>query len=358
MADVEELIDRYRREQQLYEQLATEAAHVLEVALRKSPVRVHNIEHRVKTVDSLAEKLRRPGKNYSDLVSIADLAGIRVVVYELPHLDVVVQLCAELFDVEEMPQDQPSQEQVNHFGYMSKHLIIKAGEVRAALVEWQPIGDRKAEIQIRTVLQHAWADVSHEYEYKQERDVPPELRRRLSRVSALLEVADSEFSAIASAHIARRQALQADSSIGGWDAGLDKDSIAAWMVKEEGRIRSITEIAQRAGFKFDSDEFAHPDEDERGGLNYVLSIAEHVGLRLVSDLDRVLDAEPQVLKAYFERLTKLSKNEWGATPAFIVALAVLLLHHRCVSPDDLIEDGWSPDLAERVTREAEAAMSD
>lgn len=185
MADVEELIDQYRREQPLYERLAAEVAHVLEVALRDSRVRVHNIEHRVKAVDSLAEKLRRPGKNYSDLASIPDLAGIRIVVYELPHLDVVVQLCADLFDVEEMPQDPLSQEQVNHFGYMSKHLIIKAGEVRAALVEWKLLGDRRAEIQIRTVLQHAWADVSHEYEYKQERDVPPELRRQLSRVSAL-----------------------------------------------------------------------------------------------------------------------------------------------------------------------------
>lgn len=130
------------------------------------------------------------------------------------------------------------------------------------------------------------------------------------------------------------------------------------MVKEDGRIRSITEVAQRAGFDLDPDDYLHHDDDERSGSSYVLSMAEHVGLRLVSDLDPILDADPQVLKAYFARLIKASKTGWGATPAFIVALTLLLLHHRRVSPDDLIEDGWSPDLAQRVTTEAVATMSD
>ena len=55
------------------------------------------------------------------------------------------------------------------------------------------IGDRKAEIQVRTLLQHAWAMISHDRFYKSEFDVPEYFRRELARVAALLESADEEF---------------------------------------------------------------------------------------------------------------------------------------------------------------------
>lgn len=50
----------------------------------------------------------------------------------------------------------------------------------------------KAEVQVRTVAQHMWAAVSHRLQYKQERSVPPPLRRAIHRISALLEIVDSE----------------------------------------------------------------------------------------------------------------------------------------------------------------------
>jgi hypothetical protein len=55
-------------------------------------------------------------------------------------------------------------------------------------------------VQVRTVLQHAWASISHALQYKQEDDIPRALRRRLARISALLEVADEEFAELNREH--------------------------------------------------------------------------------------------------------------------------------------------------------------
>jgi hypothetical protein len=52
------------------------------------------------------------------------------------------------------------------------------------------------EIQVRSILQHAWAEIEHDLGYKSAVGLPGDVKRRFARVSSLLELADSEFSAI------------------------------------------------------------------------------------------------------------------------------------------------------------------
>jgi hypothetical protein len=84
----------------------------------------------------------------------------------------------------------------DRFGYRSDHYVIGLSEPRSALVEWAGYTDLDAEIQVRTVMQHAWASVDHKIRYKRRDDLPSGLQRRLSRLSAILETADEQFSAI------------------------------------------------------------------------------------------------------------------------------------------------------------------
>jgi hypothetical protein len=64
---------------------------------------------------------------------------------------------------------------------------------RLALPENHPYIGMKCEIQIRTVLQHAWAEIEHDIGYKSEITIPKEMRRSFSRIAGLLEIADKEF---------------------------------------------------------------------------------------------------------------------------------------------------------------------
>ncbi|MEJ7833861.1 MAG: DUF429 domain-containing protein, partial [Nocardioides sp.] len=72
------------------------------------------------------------------------------------------------------------------FGYASRHLLVKLDDGRVASV------------QLRTVLQHAWAEFEHDIRYKG--NVPEEhardLDRRFTLAAGLLELADQEFATI------------------------------------------------------------------------------------------------------------------------------------------------------------------
>lgn len=81
----------------------------------------------------------------------------------------------------------------NEFGYLSVHLILKMDSIRSKLPEYEEISDIWIEIQIRTILQHTWAEIEHDLGYKGDVVLPYELRRHFTLLSGQLELADMEF---------------------------------------------------------------------------------------------------------------------------------------------------------------------
>jgi hypothetical protein len=69
-------------------------------------------------------------------------------------------------------------------------------------------GGFQAEIQVRTLAQHIWAEASHKYQYKQEQNIPPTVRRSIYRASALLETIDLEFERILEQRIEYRNEIE------------------------------------------------------------------------------------------------------------------------------------------------------
>lgn len=84
------------------------------------------------------------------------------------------------------------------FGYASRHLLIGLDPEQASRPAHEVLRGRQAQVQIRTVLQHAWAEFEHDIRYK--RSIPEEheseFDRRFTLAAGLLELADREFSAI------------------------------------------------------------------------------------------------------------------------------------------------------------------
>ncbi len=150
-----------------------------------------SITARTKSVASFAEKADRSSDGqrlYTDpLAEITDQIGLRIITYLRDDVTTVANLLGEemqLLDDRDMGQETARE---GRWGYASRHLLV-AGET-----EQHP-----ASIQVRTVLQHAWAEFEHDIRYKgsiPEEDAP-DLDRRFTLAAGLLELADREFSAI------------------------------------------------------------------------------------------------------------------------------------------------------------------
>lgn len=193
-------VEDYRQIKPVYEALARGLTAVLERAT--SGLGLHCIvQARAKTITSFAEKALRPGKRYTDpLRDLTDLCGARVIAHTLDDVAAICRFIEEHFTIS-WPDSGDKLEGLaaSEFGYLSRHYVVtfRPGVFPVELV---PAGlverGLKAEVQVRTVLQHAWADVHHELGYKNQFPLPRPYRRRFARLAAVLEEADREFQAI------------------------------------------------------------------------------------------------------------------------------------------------------------------
>lgn len=173
-----------------YEELAQEIDYILRRLLDKAGIEYANISHRAKELASFCEKIRR--KEYKQpLDDITDLAGVRIAflyVSDLPKIEAIVE---QHFHVVEK-SNKVSEKEADAFGYGAVHCVVKLGKQFLG-ARYDELKDLVCEIQIRSILQDAWAIVAHHLNYKQEADVPKILRRKLNRLSAMFEEADEAF---------------------------------------------------------------------------------------------------------------------------------------------------------------------
>ena len=124
---------------------------------------------------------------------INDLMGVRIVCPFIEDIVLVQKLLNEYFDVVEV--ERKGDYSFREFGYESTHLLIKVpsdiSRVRG------DTGCDVIEIQVRTILQDAWAEVEHEIFYKAEfNPVDTPMKRKLAAVNASLSLADINFQEI------------------------------------------------------------------------------------------------------------------------------------------------------------------
>ncbi len=155
---------------------------------------------RVKSFNSYYRKvlrLKADEAEKSNFVPLTDMMGIRVICAFLEDLSEVERQVKESFDVREV-EYKGAEQNFREFGYESVHILIAIPADCMPLENSLPLPENiVCEIQIRTILQDAWAEVEHELVYKTEFtpfDLP--LKRKLASMNASLSLADIIFQEI------------------------------------------------------------------------------------------------------------------------------------------------------------------
>jgi ppGpp synthetase/RelA/SpoT-type nucleotidyltranferase len=164
------------------------------------------VEGRPKARDSAIQKLRRKcadnGSHYFRRILdgeppqavLTDLVGIRITCRFSDQIDEVATLIRANYlvrDADCVDHRQP----VNYaaFGYAALHLVAEPVKATATQVYYSGCA---FEIQIRSSLMDIWSVVNWDIAYTDERDIPQELLRRMSSISALFYLVDQEFTRI------------------------------------------------------------------------------------------------------------------------------------------------------------------
>lgn len=137
-----------------------------------------HVMHRIKTIDSIKGKLVRKPDLYSTPYEIYDILGFRIICYFSNDVDLDAKLISENFKVDwNRSKDKRKLIDAKSFGYVALHYVCALPE------RYGELSNLWFEIQIKTILQHSWAEIEYDLGYKSEFEVPRRIQKKLFKSS-------------------------------------------------------------------------------------------------------------------------------------------------------------------------------
>jgi ppGpp synthetase/RelA/SpoT-type nucleotidyltranferase len=225
--ECKDLLAWYQTEFAQFDAAAKAAGVALAERLRDASIEVHLVHARAKSIESLAMKLRK--KNYADPRGhTTDLIGIRVITLFQSDVDTVVELLPHYLERnDEHSSDKRDDLGASQFGYRSVHFVGPLSTLQGVILPDAVLGFQ-AEIQVRSVLEHAWAEMEHELVYKRRTNYSDDTQRNIAAVAGTLELMDVLFEGFRSAFDLEVQRRHDELSAGeSWNKLSDAAAVVA-----------------------------------------------------------------------------------------------------------------------------------
>ncbi len=162
-----DLLEQYESKIGLYRSFALSTQHLLEKLLKRNGFTKYIVTSRGKDRSSLKNKIinNHPFGSIRRISEIDDLAGCRIISYLEADIDRIISLLQSNFKISKQKSKYSKD------GYKGIRLVISLSEDRLKLDEYAIFKDLKCEIQLTTILYHAWSELEHDVIYKPEKEL-------------------------------------------------------------------------------------------------------------------------------------------------------------------------------------------
>lgn len=293
---ISEAVSWYSGMRPTYEQLSKKVESILQEIISDQKIHIHAIYCRAKEIDSFTKKIEDP--KYNDPINqITDFSGIRIITYVESDLVLVCNLLEAHFEIDpENSIDKSKSLGIDKVGYRSIHYVCKLPKDRIRLPEYKKFDGLYFEIQVRTILQHGWAEIEHDKDYKFSGELPAYLKRRFKVLAGVLELADREFNQLAFEIDKYGASVSSDTKNGKLDILIDSTSIKSYL---EIKFTSLIRKGLKAAFFDESYE------------KRVLEELRIFGIITLKDLDDMIPVDFSEKVLQYERIGSNDRHTYS-----------------------------------------------
>ncbi|MCQ2183112.1 MAG: hypothetical protein MJY89_06895 [Bacteroidales bacterium] len=307
------ILDEYREMKPVFETIKGIVLKEIRNSLNENGILITALESRIKTEKSLAGKLALKGQKYHTIDDITDILGCRVITFYSDEVDKIAALVQAKFNVDwDNSVDKRKQHSLESFGYMSLHYICRIPQTLYFDADHPEINSLRFEVQMRTAIQHVWANMYHDTGYKSGVEIPQEHLRNLNRLAGMLELADDEFSRIRIQIKDYRRKVQALVKDGNFDeVMLNGDTFKSYLQLEP--------------FKLLNERIAAINQAEIQEVNAMsfLEPLKNMGFKTLGDVEKMKND-------YSELAYRLAVHQIGKTDLDIIS-STIGLQNLCIT---------------------------
>jgi len=279
----------YIKNRPIYKRLANKVETVLREVFDMENISYHIVTSRAKEIESVQIKSNNDKYN-NPIGQIQDFAGIRVITYVEDEVDQVCKVIENNFKINNENSSNKSDELgIDKVGYKSVHYVATLKNDRLKLPEYQQYKGKNFEIQVRTILQHAWAEIEHDRNYKFSGKLPNDISRRFKLLSGALEMADREFNSISREIDFISQDVKERAQSGDLNIPLSSTTLTQFI---NDRFHSLVQTM---------------DEDTVVSSSVIIDELERYGVKTLEQLDKLIpdDIETFFSTSYSDRLYEM-----------------------------------------------------
>jgi putative GTP pyrophosphokinase len=310
---VDEVLASFIQKRDLLKELCIKTRNLIEDCLEDRQLKYQSVQARVKKNEKLREKYIV--KNYTQLDDITDQAALRIITYYQDEIDQVAEMIRNEFKL--IPECCIDKRQIDpdRFGYHAFNFVCTHADKRTLDVQFKKFAEVRFEIQVTSILSHAWSEIEHEW-YDLKDAYPDEIKRRFSRQAALLEAAESEFLNLRAIKMDFNNSVALRFEAGVLDLLVNPVSLKTFIMGEPIVTQMDSEIASILKVPFPS----NPPSDSR--LNLWSVEVRMARLETLQSLrDALTRCYPEVLE-----YVDICREIWKTLPTAQIPIGVCIYH--------------------------------